>query len=189
LYEILAGRAACVSGNLIDGTAFTKNPLNVTETLTAHGFQKSGCDRMRNPQTGEQLLTEVFIGCAYYMRLCWLIKDRLHSRAKGAYQMLTLQPSEGRSREGGLKIGEMQRDAICAHGASFTIQERMSSDTTTVQVNLDTHQMVGSSLINNYDALYKSRNIVNVRMPYALKLISNELRALHMKLEFYPKNE
>ena len=189
LIELLAGRTACATGRLIDGTGFSSDPSHLRSMLTSAGFKSTGMEQLRNPSTGEVLKTEIFVGCAYYMRLCWLIKQRFHCRAKGAYQMLTLQPSEGRTREGGLKVGEMERDAISAHGASFTLAERMSSDSVSAQVNLDNHQLVSSSLINNYDTLYKTKHIVNVKIPYVLRLINNELRALHVKIELYPKNE
>jgi DNA-directed RNA polymerase subunit B len=189
LIQLLAGRTACATGRLIDGTGFSSDPSHLGSMLLSAGFKSTGMEQLRNPTTGEVLKTQIFVGCAYYMRLCWLIKQRFHCRAKGAYQMLTLQPSEGRTREGGLKVGEMERDAISAHGAAFTLAERMSSDSVSAQVNLDNHQLVNSSLINNYDTLYKTKHIVNVKIPYVLRLINNELRALHMKIELYPKNE
>jgi len=89
------------------------------------GYQKHGNEVLYSPFTGERLECEIFFGPTYYQRLKHMVDDKIHSRAKGAVQNLTRQPTEGRGQGGGLRLGEMERDALLSHGAAFCLHDRL----------------------------------------------------------------
>ena len=109
LIECLLGKTASLNGKLGDSTAFSSssiNPINkISEELKSLGYERHGNERMYCGYTGEMLEAEVFIGPTYYQRLKHLVKDKMHSRSRGNVTMMHHQPSEGRSRDGGLRTG------------------------------------------------------------------------------------
>jgi DNA-directed RNA polymerase II subunit RPB2 len=119
LIECLAGKACAEYGAFGDATAFiNKGPKNKLfgQLLSDVGYSSTGNELLYNGETGEQLEAEIFIGPTYYMRLKHMVKDKINSRAKGPRTVLTRQTVQGRANEGGLRIGEMERDVIIAHG-------------------------------------------------------------------------
>ncbi len=126
LIELLAGKLASVTGRFITATPFEGEKVDdITEALHAAGYQRYGRERMYDGRTGEMLDTDVFIGIAFYQKLHHLVNDKIHARARGPVQILTRQPTEGRSREGGLKFGEMERDCLIGHGTALVLKERL----------------------------------------------------------------
>jgi len=110
-FETVQSKAACMLGRPGDATPFTgKTVQEVTAELHACGFERHGNERMYNGMTGEPLECLVFIGPVYYQRLKHMVADKVHSRSGGPVQILSRQPVEGRSRDGGLRFGEMERD-------------------------------------------------------------------------------
>lgn len=93
--------------------------------LSGFGFEKYGNEVFYNGHTGRKINAQVFFGPTYYQRLKHMVDDKIHSRARGPLQVLVKQPVEGRSREGGLRFGEMERDCIIAHGSAFFLKERL----------------------------------------------------------------
>ena len=141
---------------------------------------------MYNGCTGERLDAKIFIGPTYYQRLKHMVQDKIHGRSRGPIQVLTRQPVDGRSRDGGLRFGEMERDCIISHGAAAVLKERLmdQSDSYTTSVC----NTCGFFAI--YDAQKqckrcKSRSSVHqVKLPYACKLLFQELMSMNIATRF-----
>ena len=103
----------------------TINPNKIGEVLESLGFEGCGNEILYNGITGEQMNCAIFMGPTFYQRLKHMVDDKVHSRANGPIVQLTRQPPEGRSRDGGLRIGEMERDCMISHGSIFFMKERL----------------------------------------------------------------
>lgn len=142
LVECLIGKASVMFGGYSDCTAFNNlgskigvyaemlNQCGVEtktygETMKAHGFHSSGNEIMYNGMTGQQIKCDIFFGPNYYMRLKHMVKDKINSRGRGPNTALTRQPVPGRANNGGLRIGEMERDVLISHGMSEFARESM----------------------------------------------------------------
>ena len=128
LVECVMGKACVNYGGFGDCTAFVnKGPKHKVfgKLLTKVGYHSSGNQILYNGMTGEQLETEIFFGPTYYMRLKHMVKDKINYRARGPRTMLTRQTVQGRANDGGLRIGEMERDCLIAHGVTNFLQESM----------------------------------------------------------------
>ena len=98
--------------------------LRHSSQLKTFGYHLYGNEVLYNGFTGRKLNAQVFFGPTYYQRLKHMVDDKIHSRARGPTQILTKQPMEGRSRDGGLRFGEMERDCQIAHGAAHFLRVR-----------------------------------------------------------------
>jgi DNA-directed RNA polymerase II subunit RPB2 len=130
--EALLAKVAAVRGELGDGTAFGKQTVpELCAALHALGDQRHGCEVLYSGATGQRLGHAVFMGPGpFYQVLKHQVRDKLHSRSRGPTQAITRQPSAGRSRDGALRLGEMERDCLISHGTSALLLERLlySSD-------------------------------------------------------------
>jgi DNA-directed RNA polymerase II subunit RPB2 len=116
LIETVIGKKICIKGENTkpNATAFEeRNIEEIGDELVKHGFNRYGYERMINGITGEMMESLVFIGPTYYQRLKHMVKDKIHSRGNGSTQNLNRQPTEGRSRGGGLRVGEKRLKKIC----------------------------------------------------------------------------
>ncbi len=126
LIETLLGKYALITGHEGDATPFM--PVTVDEIarkLHLAGYQKHGNEVLYNGHTGRMLSAKVFLGPTFYQRLKHLVDDKIHSRSRGPVAMLTRQPMEGRARDGGLRMGEMERDCLISHGAANFLRDRL----------------------------------------------------------------
>ena len=126
--ETITGKAAAMYGATGDCTAFVNNGSKIGifgDLLSKSGYHSSGNEVLYNGMTGEQLETEIFIGPNYYMRLKHMVKDKINYRSRGRNIQLTRQPVSGRANDGGLRIGEMERDGVISHGATAFLKESM----------------------------------------------------------------
>jgi DNA-directed RNA polymerase subunit B' len=187
LIEMLGGKVGAMEGRYIDSTLFdSENERDLRASLRKFGFRENGTETMFNAITGEQFKAHILIGNMYYMRLKHMVANKIHSRARGPIQLLTRQPTEGRAKEGGLRLGEMEKDTFIAHGASLLLKERFDSDKTAVPI------CDNCGLIAIYDA-HKNRShctlcgegvdVSIVEISYAFKLMLDELKSLGI----YPK--
>ncbi|EPB70200.1 DNA-directed RNA polymerase, beta subunit [Ancylostoma ceylanicum] len=137
LMELLSSKNAVLSGRYHYGTAFGGDQvIDVCNELASRGYNYLGKDMLTSGITGQQLSAYIYFGPIYYQKLKHMVHDKMHARARGPRAVLTRQPTEGRSREGGLRLGEMERDCLIAYGASMLLMERLmvSSDEFKVEV-------------------------------------------------------
>ncbi len=126
ILECVLAKYGASSGQFIDGTPFEKqyDMDSLDQLLLQKGFCGSGKEIMYNGRTGQQILTKIFVGPTYYERLKHMVSDKMHARATGPVNRLTQQPTEGRSRKGGLKLGYMEIDCLHAHGVPHFIYDK-----------------------------------------------------------------
>ena len=128
LVECIIGKASSIYGGFSDCTAFNNKGSKIKvfgEMLSNVGYHSSGNEFLYNGMTGEQIESEIFMGPNYYMRLKHMVKDKVNYRARGPNTQLTRQPVSGRANDGGLRIGEMERDVVISHGATEFLRESM----------------------------------------------------------------
>ena len=187
LIEVIASKAGALAGKYIDGTTFDAMPeKEIRKMLGELGFRDDGLETMYNGLDGKQFKSRIYIGNMYYLKLKYMVANKLHARATGKIQLLTRQPIEGRSQGGGLRLGEMEKDCFVAHGASLLLKERFDSDKTLVYVCEE------CGMLGVYDGFkhkeYCTKCGANVKvsaveMSYAFKLLLDELKSLCV----YPK--
>ncbi|KAJ9539991.1 hypothetical protein OSB04_026497 [Centaurea solstitialis] len=184
LIECIMGKVAAHMGKEGDATPFTDVTVdNISRALHKCGYQMRGFETMYNGHTGRRLTAMIFIGPTYYQRLKHMVDDKIHSRGRGPVQILTRQPAEGRSRDGGLRFGEMERDCMIAHGAAHFLKERLvdQSDAYRVHVCERCGLIAIANLKKNSFECRGCKNktdIVQVHIPYACKLLFQELMAM-----------
>ena len=189
LMESVLGKSCCNDGNLGDATPFTSSSVNIAETLCdrlgMNKFERTGKEMLYNGMTGEPL-GMVFIGTVYYQRLKHMVDDKMHARAQGPNATLTRQPLEGRSRDGGLRFGEMERDCMMGHGTSRFLKERLCdmSDPYTATI---CSKCGNFSTSRNYCKSCDSDHITQVNLPYVSKLVIQELNAMLIKCKITAK--
>ena len=189
LIETVVGKSGVMKGKFTDATPFTPSTVNMVDRickeLSECGFQKRGLEVLYSGITGEQIEAQIFIGPTYYQRLKHMVSDKIHSRSTGSVTMMTHQPLEGRSQEGGLRFGEMERDCIIVHGCSKFLKERLfdMSDPYTVPVCKHCRLMTKSQKTCD---ICTDDPVVSVNLPYAAKLLFTELQAMGIKISITP---
>jgi DNA-directed RNA polymerase II subunit RPB2 len=211
IVESLFGKACAIYGGFGDCTAFQVKGSNYDTygpMLTRAGFHSSGKQLMYDGMSGKQIETDIYIGPTYYMRLKHMVKDKINYRARGPNTNLTRQPVQGRANDGGLRIGEMERDGVLAHGMSYFLNESfmvrgdeyhnvaVCNKTGAIAVYNNSKNLFfslfsdgpikfhtnpdGSQNVKNVSKFGRSFSIL--RVPYALKLLIQELEVLNIQM-------
>ena len=195
LKETLLGKVLLELGMFGDGTSFGDLDIKTISTeLQKVGYESYGNEVLYNGLTGEQMETNIFIGPVFYQRLKHMVNDKQHSRSIGPMVNLTRQPAEGRSRDGGFRIGEMERDVMISHGISRFCRERLydASDKYSVHVCKKCGMIApyndGSKkaflkdnfTIHSCNTCNNSTDFAKVEVPYSYKLMSQELQTINV---------
>lgn len=186
--ELLGGKAGLLEGKFHYGTAFGGSKCSdLQDELFKNGFNYLGKDIFYSGITGEPLEMYIYSGPVYYQKLKHMVQDKMHARARGPRAVLTRQPTQGRSREGGLRLGEMERDCLISYGASMLIMERLmiSSDAFDVDVCNTCGMLAYCSWCNSCRS---SASVSKISMPYACKLLFQELQSMNVVPRLKLKN-
>ncbi|EJU00374.1 subunit of DNA dependent RNA-polymerase [Dacryopinax primogenitus] len=180
MIELLAGKAGVLKGKLQYGTAFGGSKVeDMSQILIEKGFNYAGKDYLTSGLTGEPMEAYVYFGPIYYQKLKHMVMDKMHSRARGPRAVLTRQPTEGRSRDGGLRLGEMERDCLIGYGATQLLLERLMISSDAFEINAC--QECGLLGYNGWCPLCKSsKRVAKLTIPYAAKLLFQELMAMNV---------
>lgn len=184
LVECLLSKLSTITGNEGDATPFSEVTVEaISDLLRQYGYHSRGLEVMYNGHTGRKLQAQVYLGPTYYQRLKHMVGDKIHARARGPVQILTRQPVEGRSRDGGLRFGEMERDCMLAHGVAGFLKERMFEASDGYRIHVC--DICGLTAIANLKkqsfecrACRNKTAISQVHIPYAAKLLLQELQAM-----------
>ena len=185
LIELLVGKAGTYEGRQAYGSAFGEEHGSAdtaesgAQALIRNGLNYTGKDVLYSGTTGEPLDAYIFSGPVFYQKLKHMVIDKAHARARGPRAVLTRQPTEGRSRDGGLRLGEMERDCLIAYGASNLIMERLmhSSDAFSANVCMS----CGLLQYQNWCQYCRSgEKVCDIRLPYACKLLFQELQSMNV---------
>lgn len=195
LIEQIGGKLGVLKGMEYDGTAFQNVDYEeMGNLLEKYGYDKSGKEEMYNGFNGKKFNVNIYIGPIYYQRLKHMVTEKVHAVAIGPTTMRTRQPTEGRSKDGGFRIGEMERDCLISHGVSLFLKERLMecSDIYNVQV-CDICGMFAKRIVqvNSKPFLTEAdkfecascsntTRITQVIVPYAFKLLIGELAAMNV---------
>jgi DNA-directed RNA polymerase subunit B' len=188
LLEILAGKAGALAGEIMDASAFSHmKDEEIRRLMKRMGFRDDGKEVMYDGRTGRVYNVMIFTGISFYMKLDHMVKDKIHARSRGPVTLLTKQPTEGRAKRGGLRIGEMEQQCLVGHGAVLTLKERFDSDKTFIPVCekcglIATHDVAKNK---TFCTICKDSAAHWVETSYAFKLIIDELKSIGI----YPQLE
>uniref|UniRef100_A0A7S2DCI5 DNA-directed RNA polymerase subunit beta n=1 Tax=Octactis speculum TaxID=3111310 RepID=A0A7S2DCI5_9STRA len=189
IIELVVGKAGVMNGHQGYATAFGEDfgnadkVVEASQELVRHGFSYVAKDMLTSGITGEPLSAYIFMGPVFYQKLKHMVMDKMHARARGPRAVLTRQPTEGRSRDGGLRLGEMERDCLVGYGAAALISERLmtSSDAFTAHVckkcNLIGYLGEKGMWCQNCRS---AENMTDMKLPYACKLLFQELQSMNI---------
>jgi DNA-directed RNA polymerase subunit B' len=197
MIETIAGKAGALSGTHFDGTAFSVNGKERVDMygsiLEKYGYDKFGDEVLYDGRTGKQFNAKIFTGVVYFNRLWHMVSLKLQVRSRGPVQILTHQPTEGKPRRGGLKFGEMERDALVGHGASLLLKDRMleQSDKADIWICKDCGDVGYFDFVKNVPVCSNDggNNLEKVEISYAFKLLLDEVKSMHILPRIKLKSE
>jgi DNA-directed RNA polymerase II subunit RPB2 len=189
--EGVVNKVCAVKGTVADATPFNGTAVETfMNELEALGYERHGNESLYNGFTGEMIETAIFVCPIHYQRLKHIVDNKIHSRDNtGPIQMLTKQPAEGRARDGGHRIGEMERDAMLGHGVMKFLKERFHECS-------DAHSMWVCSkcglpaIVNEQLGKYQCRMCVSpelrrIEVPYATKLMGQEVATMNIIMKTF----
>ena len=189
LLEEIAGKLGAIKARFIDASPFYKEDIDgLRFELLKLGYDPNAREVVYDGRTGEIVERPVVVGVSFYQRLYHMVSDKMHARATGKVQLLTRQPTEGKARQGGLRFGEMERDSLVGHGASMLVRDRLleASDSYILYIC----RLCGHiSWYNRRKGVYEcpihgaEGDIKPVKVPYAFKLLLQELMSMAIKPE------
>ncbi len=197
ILEMLGCKAAAVKGVRMDGTPFSRKGSDLVkeygDILEKAGYDRHGDDVLYDGRTGKRFTSAVFTGPSYYMRLWQMTSLKLQVRSRGPVQILTRQPTEGKPRSGGIRFGEMERDALVGHGASLLLKDRMldQSDKATAWICRECGDTGYFDRMKN-TAVCQACNtskVDSVEISYAFKLLLDELKSMHILARINMKSD
>ncbi|HDD72578.1 MAG TPA: DNA-directed RNA polymerase subunit B, partial [Candidatus Aenigmarchaeota archaeon] len=190
LLELLAGKTKALSCKDINASAFSgMKEEEIRRIMKNMGFRDDGKQTLYDGKTGRMYEVLIFTGISYYMKLDHMVTDKIHARSRGPVTMLTKQPTEGRAKRGGLRLGEMEQQCLIGHGAALTLKERFDSDKTTIPVCKKCGLVAIHDVVKNksFCPVCKDSEIVWVETSYAFKLTLDEMKSMgvltRMKVE------
>ncbi|XP_053567930.1 DNA-directed RNA polymerase I subunit RPA2 [Bombina bombina] len=203
LIESMAGKSAALHGLCHDATPFTFSEENSAleyfgEMLKAAGYNYYGTEKLYSGISGLELEADIFIGVVYYQRLRHMVSDKFQVRTTGARDKLTNQPVGGRNIQGGIRFGEMERDALLAHGTSFLLHDRLfnCSDRSVAHVCVECGSLLSPFLEKPPPSWSSMRNrkhycticdrtdtIETVSVPYVFRYFVAELASMNIKVK------
>ena len=195
MIESVLGKLGSTKGKFYDATPFEDFSIDkLQKAMEKIGFNPAGTEVLYNGMNGKELKVEIFIGPTYYQRLKHMVADKIHGRAYGPTTSITRQPIEGRSRQGGLRLGEMEAQCLMAHGVSGFLKERIfeCSDEFYVFVCDDCGTV---AIANEEENLFECRMCDNrlkfskINMPYATKLLWFELHGMSINPRIFTKKK
>ena len=183
LLEMLGGKAGSLAGQEIDGTPFSSVPQKeLGNILKKNGFRHDGKEAFYDGISGERIEGEIFTGVVSYRRLFHMVAHKMQARSRGPVQILTRQPTEGKEKEGGLRVGEMEGETLVGHGAAMLLQEKFigDSDKVTALVCEKCGFIAFEDTIRRRKVCpgCDSAKIHEVEISYGFKLLLDELKAL-----------
>ena len=210
LVETIMSKLGLNLGKFMDATPFTteKNKIEkIGDMLTNYGMHSSGNEYLYNGMTGEQIEYSIFMGPTYYMRLKHMVKDKINYRSSGPRTLLTRQTNHGRANDGGLRIGEMERDGMIAHGCSHFLKDSMMTRGDKYKMAICNHsgtiaiydketnnffsplidgpieaKVEGKDLIKTTKISKHGKQFSIVEIPYSFKLLMQELSAMNVQM-------
>ena len=186
LLEMLTGKTKALSGENLKGTAFDHmREDKIRKLMKGAGFRDDGKEILYDGRTGKAYEVLIFTGLSFYLKLDHMVANKLHARARGPVTLLTRQPTEGRAKRGGLRLGEMEQQCLVAHGAALTLKERFDSDGTSIPICENCGEMTYMDKTKGRATcpVCKESKIRWVQTSYAFKLLLDEVKSMCI----YPK--
>jgi len=151
MIELMAGKSGSLEGRAHDATPFRFSEDETAidyfgRLLVEGGYSYFGTERMYSGVDGREMQASIFVGVVYYQRLRHMVSDKWQVRSTGPVDPVTRQPVKGRRRGGGVRFGEMERDALVSHGAAFLLQDRLYHCSDRSQVCVFPYQPKGRKL-------------------------------------------